>query len=60
MRAAPAGFVHVNSNAGSSVTDKSSDSNGSFLFIADDFRRMAKFLDFGGNLRCNEAVVAVN
>jgi hypothetical protein len=53
--------MHMNSDVGRSVTDKSADINWRRLSLfADHTWPAAKFLDFGGNLRCNEAVVAVN
>ena len=51
---------HANSEVGRSVTDKSLDINWRLSLFAHHTWRAAKFLDFGGNLRCNEAVVAVN
>jgi hypothetical protein len=52
--------VHANSDVGRSLTDKSSDINWRLSLFADHTWAAVKFLDFGGNLRCNEAVVAVN
>src|SRR5689334_17553566 len=58
--ATPARFVRENSDARRSVTNKSLDSNRQLFFFACRICPSVKFLDIGGDLRCNEAVVAVN